>query len=196
MRYLKGLLITAVILGLAGMGTTCEAADTVFGIDRGDWNLTWRLINFGILAYFIVKYGKDPLINFLKGQRKDVKERFDDISGQEQELEALQHEQQELLDGLDAKIADIKKYYHEVGEEEKRRLLERAEETRAFILRDAEAAADREFEEARKAFRSEVVEMAVELAGKRISKKITKKDQKNLIGKYVDQLGSMEVPAE
>lgn len=169
------------------------ASSTIFGIDRALWDLSWRWINFGILVFFIMKYLKGPLVNFIRGRRDAIAGTFDQLKEKEEALERRRREQEALLAQLDEKIESIKAYYHEIGQEEKEKILAQAERIRRQILDDAKVAAAREFEEAKKKFRAEVVEKAVAMAEERIRKKITKKDQRVLVDNYLAQLEALQV---
>ncbi|MBC7357258.1 MAG: F0F1 ATP synthase subunit B [Desulfacinum sp.] len=183
-------------LGAAFMvADPANASSTVFGIERAVWDLAWRWINFGILMFFLVKYLKDPLVNFLKGRREQIAQVFEGLKEKEEALKRQQEEQEALLAQLDEKIESIRAYYHEIGQEEKEKILAQAELTRRQILEDAKIAAEREFEEAKKRFRAEVVDMAVALAEQRLKKKITKKDQTNLLQAYLGQLSEIKAKA-
>jgi len=172
------------------------ASSTVFGIDRSLWDLCWRWINFGILVYFIMKYLKGPLVNFIKGRREAIAGLFDQLREKEQALDRRRREQEALLAQMDEKIESIKAYYHEIGQEEKAKILAQAERIRQHILEDAKLYAAREFEEAKKRFRAEVVDKAVLLAEERIRKKITKKDQQRLLANYLEQLETMQAQGD
>ncbi len=179
-----------------GVDYAYGASSTIFGIERSLWDLGWRWINFGILVYFILKYLKGPVVNFIKGRQQAVAGVFEEIAEKEKALERRRREQEELLAGLDEKIQSIKAYYHEIGQEEKNKILAQAERLRRQILEDARLAANREFEEAKKRFRAEVVEAAVAMAEERIQKKITKKDHQLLMENYLVQIQAMKGSAE
>ncbi|ROQ92111.1 F0F1 ATP synthase subunit B [Desulfosoma caldarium] len=168
------------------------ASSTIFGIDRALWDLSWRWINFGILVFFLMKYLKGPLVNFVKERRDAIAGVFDQLKEKEESLDRRRREQEELLAQLDEKIESIKAYYHEIGQEEKEKILAQAERLRRQILEEAQQTAAREFEEAKKKFRAEVVEKAVALAEERIRKKITKKDQRALVNNYLTQLEALQ----
>lgn len=169
-----------------------SASSTIFGIERSRWDLAWRWINFGILVYFIMKYLKGPLVKFIQGRRESIAGVFGELSEKEEALNRRRQEQEALLAQLDEKIESIKAYYHEIGQEEKEKILAQAERIRRQILEEARISATREFEEAKKRFRAEVVEKAVALAEERIRKKITKKDHRLLVDAYVLQLEALE----
>jgi len=164
------------------------AAETVFGIDRHLWSSFWRVANFLILVFLLYRWLKQPVADFFKHQHNEIVGQLESIKQTENKLAERERQQQELFDKLDAKIAEIKSYYEEVGKEEKERLLREAEVLKKKALADAEAAAEREFEEAKKKFREEVVEEAVKLAEQRIREQIGLEDHKTLIEQYIAML--------
>lgn len=185
--------LMAAAVGWAG---EAFASSTVFGIERSLWDLAWRWINFGILVYFIMKYLKGPLVKFIQDRRSAIAGVFDGLREKEEALNRRREEQDALLAQLDEKIESIKAYYHEIGREEKEKILAEAERIRRHILEDAKIAAAREFEEAKKKLRAEAVDMAVALAEARIRKKLTKKDQRMLLENYLVQLETLEAQGD
>ena len=177
------------VLALVVQAAPSEAAG--FHIDRATWNQAMRWINFGILVFVLVKYLKEPLVGFIRDKQNATASIFESLKERAEKLEEQRREQNELLAQMEKKIEKITAYYHEVGAEEKRRILTQAEALRKQILADAEAATLREFEEAKKRFRAEVVDMAIQLAEERLRKKITQKDHKRLVDGYLAQLGAM-----
>lgn len=196
MSYRHAVAALIVVFGVVCATTVWAATDTVFGVPRHSWDVALKIINFGILAFVLVKYGKAPLMGFLRGQREAVAHQFETLKNQAQQIGDLQTEQDRLIAGLDARIAEIMKYYEEIGIEEKRMILERAEAIRDFTLKDADASVAREFEESRKQFRAEVIDIAVSLAGTRLRKKINKSDQDKLLNDYLARLGAIRVATE
>ena len=175
---------------LALVAVPCFAAEGG-GLNRHTWDLAMRVINFAILAFVIYKYGKAPLVKFLADKRNSVVVSFEDLERERNEFAAQQEEQNRLFAQMDEKINTIRSYYHQLGQDERERILARAEIHREHLLEDAQVRADREFEKARAAFRQEVVEMAVEMAEERIRGQINDADQKNLIEGYVNQLSTV-----
>ena len=180
----------AAVASVVLIAVPCFAAEGG-GIDRPTWNMIMRLVNFGILAFVIYKYGKDPLVKFLAGKRASVVLSLEELQKEKAYLDQQEAEQNALLAAIDEKISGIKGYYHQLGQDEKQKVMERAEASRDHMLEDARLKADRELEKAKGRFRAEVVEMALELAEKRIRKKITVADEKKLVREYIDQLSSL-----
>jgi F-type H+-transporting ATPase subunit b len=161
------------------------------GIDRPTWNMIMRLVNFGILAFVIYKYGKDPLVKFLAGKRASVVLSLEELEKEKEYLNQQEEEQSALMAGIDEKIGSIKEYYHRLGQDEKQKIMERATISRDHMLEDAKLRADRELEKAKERFRAEVVGMALELAESRIRQNITVADERKLVREYIDQLSSL-----
>ncbi len=183
--------LVSLVFPVGAAETAAETVkETVFGIDRDLWSSFWRVVNFLILAFLLYRFLKDPVTQFFRKQHEDIVSEFESLEKLEEDLVSREARQKELLDRLDEKIAEIKSYYEQVGQEEKERLLRQAEEFRKKALADAELAAQREFEEAKKQFREEVVEKAVQLAEERIKQKIEMEDQQNLILQYLQMLES------
>jgi len=161
------------------------------GIDRPTWDFTMRIVNFAILAFVIYKFGKDPLVKFLAGKRASVVLSLEELE-KEKEYLAQQHDEQAgSLANIDEKIDSIRDYYHQLGQDEKRKIMERAELHRGQMLEDAQLRADREIEKAKAKFRAEVVELALQLAESRIRQNITVSDDRSLVEDYIAQLASL-----
>jgi len=168
----------------------CMAAEGG-GMDRATWDLAMRIINFGILVFVIYKYGKDPLVKFLASKRASVELSLEELKREKDDLARQQQEQNALFAAIDDKIASIKDYYRRLGEDEKRKILERAKIHSDQLLEDARLRADRELEKARGVFRAEVVDLALQLAEQRIRQNITVADDRVLVEDYIRQLGAL-----
>jgi F-type H+-transporting ATPase subunit b len=183
------------VIGIASallmfMAFPCVAAETSegSGFDRHTWDLVWRLINFAILAFVIIKYGKPPLMKFLVGKGEEQAVRFGDLEKQASDLAKEEEEQKTTLTHIDDRIQKIKDYYHQVGQEEKERIIAETELLKQQIQENARQKIVAEFEDAKKAFRKDVVEQAVGLAETRIRGNLDLQDQEGLVQKYLDQL--------
>jgi F-type H+-transporting ATPase subunit b len=139
------------------------------GLDRHSWDTIMRVINFGILAFVIYKYGKDPLVKFLASKRASVALSLEELQKERELLLQQQEEQNVLIAQIDEKIDGIIQYYHRLGHDEKEKILARAILQRDHMLEDARQRADREFEQAKTMFRAEVVELAMQLQSRKFA---------------------------
>ncbi|SFM52238.1 ATP synthase F0 subunit B [Thermodesulforhabdus norvegica] len=188
-RFLVRTIWFAGVMLLVGVGTSAfGASETVFGIDRQMWSSFWRVVNFLILVYLLNRWLKEPVKQFFRDRFNSIVGQFQELEEEEKKLSERRARQNELFDRLDDKIREIRAYYEQMGKEEKERLIRQAEELKRKTLEDARIAAEREFQQAKKRFREEVVDLAVEMAEERIRRSIGYEDHQSLIFQYVEML--------
>jgi F-type H+-transporting ATPase subunit b len=141
----------------------------------------WRLLNFGILVFILVKFAGKPLKDYFT-QRKALIEK----SIQEaQEAKALAAkalaEIEERLKLKDGEIEEIRASAVRSGEREKARLVEEGERLSMKILEQAKSNIEYEVKKAKDVIKAEAVDAAMQLAEEKIRSKITKEDQEKLL---------------
>ncbi len=141
----------------------------------------WRVVNFAILVFILVKFGGKPMKDYFQ-QRKALIEK----SIQEaQEAKALAAkalaEVEERLKLKDKEIEGIKAASVNSGEREKGRLIEEGERLSIKILEQAKSNIDYELKKAKDVIKAEAVEAAMQLAEEKIKSKMTKEDQDRLL---------------
>lgn len=141
----------------------------------------WRLLNFGVLVFVLVKFLNKPLRDFLE-QRKALIERSI-IEAQEAKNLARKAlaEVEERLTLKEKEIEDILSSAKARGEKEKERLIEEGEKMKVKILEQAKSNIDYEVKRAKEAIKAEAVEAAVQMAEEKIKGKMTKEDQERLL---------------
>lgn len=134
----------------------------------------WRIVNFAILVFVLVKFLNKPLKNYLQ-QRKELIEKSikEAQEAKELALKALA-EVEERLKVKDKEVEDIISSAKVSGEKEKQRLIEDGEKLKAKILEQAKTNIEYEVKRAKEAIKAEAVEAAMELAEKKIKARITK----------------------
>ncbi|MBI4775934.1 MAG: ATP synthase F0 subunit B [Deltaproteobacteria bacterium] len=173
-------------LATAGTATAAEG-DWVY---RDEWDLAWRIINFLILAFIVVKFGKDPIRNLLRNRSAE-------IDSEIKKAELLKAEAQKEYQGILAEVSQAGDRIREMteiilaqAEAHRRRLIEEAETAASRTIEDAKAISEFELRKARHELREELVDMAIQLAEEKIRTKITRKDHIQLAEKYVSDLAS------
>lgn len=141
----------------------------------------WRLVNFAILVFILVKFGGKPMKDYFQ-QRKALIEKS---IHEAQEAKALAAkalaEVEERLKLKDKEIEGIKAASVSSGEREKARLIEEGERLGAKILEQAKSNIDFELKKAKDVIKAEAVEAAMQLAEEKIKSKMTKEDQDRLL---------------
>lgn len=64
----------------------------------GGWNIFYALINFAILAYFLVKFGKKLVVNMIQGNRQSISDELDAAKAAEENAQHIT----ETLDNIKA----------------------------------------------------------------------------------------------
>ncbi len=166
----------------------------VFAAEKGehggaslmDW--VWRVVNFAILVFLLVKFAGKPLMNFLQ-QRKELIEKSIKES---QEAKALAQkalaEVEERLKLKDKEIEEIISSAKSSGVLEKERLSGEGEKLKERILEQAKTNIDHEVKMAKEAIKAEAVEAAMQLAEEKIKTRMTKAEQDRLLQESIKLL--------
>ena len=176
-----------IIAGVAGFHFL--GLDALASEGSGGWRpiydeiLLW--INFGIIAFVFVKYGKTPLMNFLRGQKEKVAKDIERVEKKKEEAVNRIKEIQKVLDEKDARFAIIKDRIVRQGERKKKEIVESAQQQSKMMLNDAKRRIDSQFLQAKIAFRAELIDSAIELAMQRLPLEITDEDNDKFLDQYL-----------
>jgi F-type H+-transporting ATPase subunit b len=149
----------------------------------------WKIINFAILAFILFKFGKKPLQSFLKQRteliEKTLKEAKDAKEAAEKALKGVE----ERLKTKDKEVEEILSASKRSGEEARENLIQQSDKLREKILEQARVNIEYELKHAREAIKAEAVEIAIELAEKKLKEKLTKEEQKRLLEESLAKIG-------
>jgi len=148
----------------------------------------WRCLNFALLIVILVKFGKDPVKNFLQGRSESIKKEFDDLEEQRKEAERKYEEYRQKLADMDKEAEKILQAFIKQGEAEKEKIIAQAYETAERIKAQAKFYVQQELAKAREQLKAEVADMAVKLAEDIIRKNITEQDHHRLIAEYLERV--------
>jgi len=161
-------------------------------LPEGPYKVFMKWVNFGILAFFAVKFGKDPLMNFLYGERDRIKVKLDEINDQISKAESLVNEETRKLKDVDRLVEKIRGDILAMGEREKTLIIEDAAQNSNQMIKDAEAESDLRLKEAIKKLNDDIVERAVSIAEEKIKNIYNAKDNEKAIDKFVGGLGKVK----
>jgi F-type H+-transporting ATPase subunit b len=178
--------------GLAGIPFT--AALGWAAEDGASWRPTYDLImmwiNFGILAFLLVKYLRAPLLNMLKGEAdktaavlKQAQEGKEQIDRDVQEtLKALENARERLRGTQERIIRD--------GERQRQRIIESAQHESRMLLDRTRLKIDVQIAEAQLRLKDELIDRAVAMALERLPAEITAEEQARLVDRFVRETRS------
>lgn len=165
-------------------------ADTAFAVSGGEegghgfgspMEWVWRLLNFGILLFVLIKFAGKPLKEYLQSRKELIEKSIKEAQEAKELARKALAEVEERLRLKDKEIEEIKAAALRSGESEKQRLIEEGERLKVKILEQAKTNIDYELKRAKDTIRAEAVEAAMQLAEDKIKNKLTKEDQEKLL---------------
>lgn len=142
-------------------------------------------INFVILAFILVKFGRKPLMNFLRNKKDDVQyeierleKKRDKIVSQIRETEATMTESEVYFQSIHDRIVNQ-------ATRKKDEIIETAKEQSALILENAKKKAESRYKTEMEKLRDELVDIAIQMAFEQIPQEINETDQEKYISQYL-----------
>lgn len=149
----------------------------------------WKIINFLILVIVLFKFAKKPFQNYLKKRTEIIEKTLNEAKeAKEASLKALR-EVETRLKAKDAEIEAILAASRKAGEQERDSIIEQTERLKAKILEQAKTNIEYELKHAKEAIKAEAVELAMELAEKKLREKLTKEEQERLLEDSLMKIG-------
>ena len=149
----------------------------------------YKIINFLILVIILFKFGRKPLGDFLKKRTELIEKTLSEAKeAKEAALKALK-EAEERLRTKDAEVEAIVAAARKSGEIERDRIIEESGKLKEKILEQAKTNIEFELKHAKESIKAEAVELAMELAEKKLKDKLTKEEQERLLDESLVKIG-------
>ena len=181
------LCVMILCLGLfvGGLPEVAHAADAPW---RPAYDMAMRWVNFIVLVAVFVKYGKEPIKDFLKLQKIEVVEELSQLEAEKNrilgEIEAVKAKRiensthfQKLKDRLAAQ-----------GEIRKKQIIEQARRQSAIMLEAAGRKMENRIVQARAGLKVELLDLAIDQAMAKLPVEITDGDNQRLLDDYLQSL--------
>jgi F-type H+-transporting ATPase subunit b len=149
---------------------------------------TYKLMNFLVLAIGLFYLLRKPAASSLSARISGIKNQLDDLESKKREAEKKLTAYDEKLSRLDKEAEKIVEDYVRQGNEAKARIIKEAEEAAERIKEQARRNIDYELERAKSKLRGEIVEEALLKAEEIIKSKITIEDQDRLVDEYLEKV--------
>jgi F-type H+-transporting ATPase subunit b len=161
----------------------------------GDGESTWRAaydevmlwLNFGILAFLLVKYGRGPLINFLKSEVQRTSEDIEQAEKSKRRMDEKVQEMTAAAQNRRERLQSLKERLIREGERKRREIIESARNDGRIMLEQTRLDIDHQINEARERLKAELIDRAVEAALGRLPGVITADDQKKLVETFIQE---------
>lgn len=150
----------------------------------GWWHLAWKIINFLILAFVIVKLAKEPLKSFIKKQGETAAENIAEMEKRKKEAKAEEERIAQMTAGLAKELEGFENALSEAAVKDREEMLESAHTESKLILERAEIWAEQAILNARQRLAAEMLDQAAEIASDTIQKNITDQDRENFFDQF------------
>lgn len=148
----------------------------------GEWKeWLWRVLNFAILVFILVKLLNKPLKAFLMQRTELIEKTLREAQEAKRLAEKALAEVEERLKQKDKEIEEILAQTERSAKAEQDLLIRSGEQMREKTLEQARNNIDYELRLAKELIKAEAVEIALELAEKKLKEKLTKEEQIKLI---------------
>jgi F-type H+-transporting ATPase subunit b len=159
---------------------------------RKIWDNVMLFVNFGILVFVFIKFGKKPLMDYLRGQGKRVGEELDTINARIAEAKAAMETETDKIEGIDQIVEEIRQSMIAIGEKERDQIIAQGRSAAEKMIQDAEAYAHYRIETVRKALADELVEKAVSVVEERLAETLTQEENTRFVDHFLAELETTE----
>lgn len=161
-RGITGIALTAVIVW--GLLPGDVLASDGFQFTRAHYDQIMRYINFLILATVVFKFGRKPIVNFLRGQKSEVADSINRLETRKQEAEERIVQCKEQMAHSQERLAQIVDKIQADGLQLKQKLIDQAQLESKMMMETAQMKIQGYLREALKGLKIEILDSAAEKA--------------------------------
>jgi F-type H+-transporting ATPase subunit b len=188
MKKNKALIISYVLLFVIFSISTALCASGEGGTKPWEWEDTYRVMNFTVLAVALFFVLRKPLSQALSSRIKGIKDQLDDLETQKAEAQKKLAEYNQKLAQLEKEAEKIIDDYVRQGNEAKARILKEAEASAEKLQVQARRNIEHEFAQAKLELQKEIFEKSLVKAEEIIKGKFTGEDQDRIVDDYLKKV--------
>ena len=155
---------------------------------RQIWNQVWLILNFAILAFAIYKLAKQPLIDFLNGQRNMISIDLDEVGRLKEAAQAELKALKRKTDQLGQELLQFEERAAQTAAKQRDEMLEQAQRDSDLILERAELWAEQSLRKAKADLATEIVELAAQMAEEKLIENIRPDDKERFLDQFSQTL--------
>lgn len=148
----------------------------------------WSLINFAVIAFVLYWFGKGPMKEALANRQKTIEKALNEAAEARAAAEKGLEEARKRFSEKDGEVAALLDDSKEAAERQKAQLVEQGRRMSQDIVERARLSVNVELERAKADLKAEAVQLAVELAERKIREQTSDEDQKRLQSGYIDKM--------
>ncbi|MCF8053124.1 MAG: ATP synthase F0 subunit B [Desulfobacterales bacterium] len=178
----------ALTCGLAAAAMLLGAAPAA--AESGGWRPIYDVVmlwlNFAILVFVLVKVLRRPLRDFFQDKKDELELAVRRIESDKQRAWQRVEEAHMELEENKARLERVRKRIFEEGERERDQLIEDARDQSRIMIEHARRRIDNQIFLARRQFKAEMVDMAVDMALEQLPREVTEADESRRIDFYLN----------
>ncbi|MGD0885053.1 MAG: F0F1 ATP synthase subunit B [Thermodesulfovibrionales bacterium] len=187
MKYRALLVFLGSILPLALVSLAFGAEESAHG--GGEWKeWLWKILNFAILVFILVKFLQKPLKEFLRKRTELIEKTLKEAQEAKELAAKALAEVEGRLKLKDKEIEDILARAQRSATAEHDLLVQNGDQMREKIIEQARNNIEYELRLAKESIKAEAVQIAMELAEKKLKEQLTKDNQVKLIEESLNRL--------
>jgi F-type H+-transporting ATPase subunit b len=155
-------------------------------------DLAFRIMNFAVLLFLLVKFTAKPIGSGLAARRKQIIDELEDLETRKQVAQDSYRDFEAKLSTVEQEIDLVVEKAVAQAQVEKAKIIEKAEQAAADIQRQAEMVIQKEIMEARRSLKNEVADQAAVMAEELIVKNLTADDQVKIVEDYLAKVGAVQ----
>ena len=155
---------------------------------RPAYDVVMRWVNFLILVAVIVKYGREPIKDFLKLKKEDMVAQIDELDSQKARILDDINAAQMKGEANQSRLKEMKQRLIAQGETRKQQIIEQAKQQSTLMLEETRRKMENRIVQAKAGLKIELLDMAIDQAMKRLPGAITDKDNQRLLDEYMSSI--------
>lgn len=182
-RIFSGAALASVLL-LFGSAPPALAAEG--GGWRPIYDVVMLWVNFGILVLVLFKLLKRPLRDFFRDRKEEVAAEIQRIEEEKARAQQRVAEATAELEDSQARLERVRERIIAEGERIRDAIIEDARDHSRVLIIQAQRRIDNQLFSARRQFKAELVDMAIEVAMERLPREVTEVDNQRYIDLYLN----------
>lgn len=168
------------------LGSVALAAESESGW-RSNYDLIMMWVNFAILVFVAIKFGRTPIKGFFRDQREAISHKIKTFEDEKEANAAQIRQARNSMQESSLRFDRIKEKIMAEGEQKKQEIIESARRESQLMIDQTNFWIDRRIREAKDRLRSELIDEAMAMAMQKIPQIITSEDNQKFIRLYLDE---------
>ncbi|MCF8068271.1 MAG: ATP synthase F0 subunit B [Desulfobacterales bacterium] len=185
-RFMVLVLIIAGVMVLCCPGAQAFAAEAEGPSWRPTYDLVMKWLNFLILVFIAVKFGRKPIMNFLCGRKAELADEIRILEDERDKTSKEVQKAQQALQDSSGLVEKIRSRIIMMGEKNRQAIIEEAKEQSQAMLEESKRKVGSQINQAKETFRSEMIDAAMDIAVKKLPSAITEKDNDALSERFLE----------